>query len=274
MIYAAHWKAVDSCASAVFELGGDSVLSEFDYYLQRDYGIFLLQGNDKQLSQKLRNCVSYSLDAFDRVHLEKSSASGARYNVINIDNVEDQIVRYVKTVGIADLLETIGDGEVPGQPSNRVKHTLRHGPTIVSLPSRQLPDQGIVQKAEAAAESLKDPEGIFRSGTRDFLIDSYILSHFNSDSIEAADDHFFCDEVEYILAGKLSDEDNVKKTDLALKALRFPTNLAHIYADPEKWSAVMTAAETITPGLLGTVTQAGIAAAWATAGENARFGCC
>ena len=50
-----------------------------------------------------------------------------------------------------------------------------------------------------------------------------------------------------------------------MEALRFPTNLAHIYADPEKWSAVVTAAETITPGLLGTVTQAGIASAWAGA---------
>ena len=265
MVYAAHWKAVDNCAGEVIELGGDSVLSEFDYYLQRDYGLFLLQGNDKQLSKKLRTCVSYSLDAFDDVRLNTCNASGGRYNVINLEMIEAQIVTYVKTVGLSDLVEDISAGDDQAQGVDRLKHTLRHGPTIVSLPSRQLPDKGIVQKAEAMASSLKNPEGIFKSGSKTYMIDSYILSHFNCDSKEAAEDHFFCDEVEYILSGKLSDEDNVKKTDLALKALRMPTNLAHIYADPEKWSAVVTAAETITPGVLGTVTQAGIAAAWAAA---------
>ncbi|MBQ6497056.1 MAG: hypothetical protein IJI74_07815 [Firmicutes bacterium] len=266
MVYAARWKAVDSFADGVTDLGSASVLSEFDYYVQRDYGLLLLQGNDRQISRKLRNYLSYSLDVLDGVSVDRCTASGSRYNVINVDMIGDQIVTYVKTVGIADVVrqKTANDTD-PDSADPRPKHALRHGPTIVSLPSRQIPDKSIIQKAEAAAESLKHPEAVFHGGTRKYMIDSYILSHFNSDTTTAADDHFFRDEVEYLLCGKLADEENIKKTDLALKALRFPSNLAHIYEDPEKWSAVVTAAETITPGLLGTVTQAGIAAAWATA---------
>ncbi len=259
MIYAAHNQAVGSFADSVFRLAGDSVMSEFDSYVQQEYGLFLLQGNDAQLSRKFRNYTSYSLGALKGVNIESSQISAGRFNVIDVGNVEEQIIQYVKTVGLADAIK-----ERPVE-TDRTKHTLRHGPTIVSLPSRQIPDKGIVQKAEAAASSVKNPSRVFKKGTRSYMLDSYILTHFNSDTTMPAENHFFNNEVEYLLAGKLSDEDNIRRTDLALKAIRFPANLAHIYSDPEKWAAVTAAAETITPGLLGTVTQTGIAAAWATA---------
>ena len=276
MVYSAHERAVNSCADSVLRLGSDSVMSEFDYYVQQEYGLFLLQGNDEQLSRKLRGYTSYSLDAFKGVNIDKCKSSAGRFNAIDVDSIEDQIIRYVKTVGVVDKVkEKLAEGSGGGTGESNSNgtggqsagqgHTLRHGPTIVSLPSKLLPGKSIVQMAEGAASGLKDPSRVFKKGTRNYMLDSYILSHFNSDTTKPADDHFFNNEVEYILAGKMSDDDNVKKTDLALKAIRFPTNLAHIYSDPEKWSAVVAAAETITPGLLGTVTQAGIAAAWATA---------
>lgn len=260
MAYAAHSIAVNSTADGLIKLGSDSVLSEFDYYVQREYGIFLLRGNDRQLSRKLRSYISYSLEPFDGVTTEKCSIAAGRFSSLDVDSVKKQILVYVKTVGLADLADAPQDSG-----REREKHTLRHGPTIVSLPSRQLPDKNIVQRAEAAASGLKDPSRVFRKGTDNYILDSYVLSHFNGDRTFISEEHFFDNEVEYILSGKLSDEANIKRTDLALKAIRFPANLAHIYADPEKWSAVVTAAETITPGLLGTVTQAGIAAAWAAA---------
>ena len=264
LVYAAHAKAVGSYADGVLQLSADSVLSEFDYFIQRDYGLFLLQGDDADFSRKMRHYTSYSLDVLDGVNIKSCKASGGRYNVINTDLIKKQILSYMKTVGFIKSTnnEETSWSQTPDADRN---HTLRHGPTIVSLPSRLMPEQNIVNKAESAAASLKDPSLIFQSGTSKYLIDSYVLGKFNCNTDRNADDHFFKNEVEYILSGKLSDTENVKKTDLALEAIRFPTNLAHIYADPEKNAAVMALTETITPGVLGTVTQAGIAAAGAAA---------
>ena len=263
-VYAAHAKAVSSYADGVLSLSADSVTSEFDYFIQQDYGLFLLQGSDGELSRKARHYASYSLDVLDGVNINECKVSGSRYSTINTDLVQKQIITYMKTVGIIKNIQNEENQWSQTDDTER-GHVLRHGPTIVSLPSRLFPDQSIVDKAESATSALTDLSLIFNTGTTKYLTDSYVLGIFNNDITKNADDHFFRNEVEYILSGKLSDTENVKKTDLALKALRFPSNLAHIYADPEKRAAVIALAETLTPGVLGTVTQAGIAAAWATA---------
>ena len=53
----------------------------------------------------------------------------------------------------------------------------------------------------------------------------------------------------------MTDRKNERKVKIALEALRFPANLAHIYQDPEKKAAVLAAAELLTPGA-GAATQA------------------
>lgn len=259
-VYAAHSQAVDSYARGAASLGGDSVISEFDDYVLREYGLFLLQGNDSSLSAKFRNYLSYSLDVLNDAEIAECSVSAGRYNVSGLEDIQTQINTYMKTVGIADKL-----GDQDRKSNEMDSHTLRHGPTIVSLPSRQIPEQNLITKAENAISNIKDPEQIIKRSADKYLINEYIMGIFNNDSEARSEEHFFRNEVEYILSGKHSDEANVKKTDLALRAIRFPTNLAHIYSDPEKIEAIAAAAEIITPGLLGTVTQAGIASVWAAA---------
>ena len=41
----------------------------------------------------------------------------------------------------------------------------------------------------------------------------------------------------------MTDRKNERKVKIALEALRFPANLAHIYQDPEKKAAVLAAAD-------------------------------
>ena len=62
-----------------------------------------------------------------------------------------------------------------------------------------------------------------------------------------------------------SKENRKRRTDLALEAIRTGLNLTHIYSDPEKIRAIAAAAEVITPGPMGVLTQVAIAAAWAAA---------
>lgn len=264
LIYSARQEAVFSVADGAFNLAGNSVMSEYDFYVERDYGLFLLQGTDTELSRELKKYLSYTLSQMDGTVVNEASVNAGRFSTVSLTPVREQILDYMKSVSAAkSIMKADGKG---GQSQNDLQNrTLRHGPTITSLPSRSIPDKSIVSTAEKLADNLKKPELIFRSGTANYMLDSYILQKFNNDSCAADTNHFFKDEVEYVICGELSDEKNMKKTDLALKALRIGLNLQHIYSDPEKTAAVAAAAEMITPGILGTVTQLGISTVWATA---------
>ena len=266
LVFAGRMQAQISIADGALDLASVSLLSEYDYYVQQDYGLFLLQGSDSQLSAALRD--------YTRLN---AKASAGRFCLVNTDEVRAQILEYMKTGGarhmiseaiagedaaVPDAAQNAGDENPGGTVRDR---TLRHGPTITSLPSRALPDSDIVTTAWKLGEGLTNPEAIFRTGSNKFFITEYILQKFNRTGSIRGPDHFFSSEVEYIISGKLSDAQNKRQTDLALEAVRSGLNLTHIYSDPEKMSLVAAAAETITPGPLGAVTQFAIAAAWSAA---------
>lgn len=257
LVSSIHEKTVESCADGVFRLAGDSVLSEYNYYIHRDYGLFLIKGDDPALSKKFRDYSAYSLSQLFGADFHSCTVETGRFSIADPEPVLKQAVDLMKEGGI------IRNGK--SSVNDMVSRTLRHGPTIDSLPSAQLPDKDLTASVNQIADKLTNPEAIIRGGTDKYLFDSYILSRFNSDTCAIDTSHFYRNEVEYILTGRLSDESNVSHVDLSLEALRTPYNLAHIYADPEKRAAVTALSETITPGVLGTVTQAGISLAWATA---------
>ena len=266
LVFAGRMQAQISIADGALDLASVSLLSEYDYYVQQDYGLFLLQGSDAQLSASLRD--------YTRLN---AKASAGRFCLVNTDEVRAQILEYMKAGGaVHTISEAIAgeDGAEPGAtqrtddevPESAIRdRTLRHGPTITSLPSRAVPDSDIVTTAWKLGESLTNPEAIFRTGSNKFFITEYILQKFNRTGSIRGPDHFFSSEVEYIISGKLSDVQNKRQTDLALEAVRSGLNLTHIYSDPEKMSLVSAAAEAITPGPLGAVTQFAIAAAWSAA---------
>ena len=256
LVFAGRNMARISIADGAMHLASVSLLSEYDYYVQRDYGLFLLPGTDSQLSRSLRDYTGLS-----------AKASAGRFSTVNTEPVRRQIMEYMKSGGIiADKSGSTDDNSNTGGDGIAAPNrTLRHGPTITSLPSRALPDTDILTAAQSLGENLKNPGAIFRTGTSKFFMDEYILQKFNRAEHIRAADHFFSGEVEYILCGQLSDEQNKRRTDLALEALRAGLNLTHIYSDPEKVQAITAAAEVITPGPAAAVTQIGIAAAWAAA---------
>ena len=270
LVFAGRIQAQISIADGALDLASASLLSEYDYYVQQDYGLFLLRGSDAQLSADLRD--------YTRLN---AKASAGRFCLVNTDEVRTQIMEYMKTGGARHMISEAISGEestMPGatpdttrSPGNESSEsdawdrTLRHGPTITSLPSRAVPDSDIVTTAWKLGESLTNPEAIFRTGSSKFFITEYILQKFNRTGSIRGPDHFFSSEVEYIISGELSDVQNKRQTDLALEAVRSGLNLTHIYSDPEKMSLVTAAAEAITPGPLGAVTQFAIAAAWSAA---------
>ena len=170
--------------------------------------------------------------------------------------------------GSPDGSDDPGSGASSQDPHAQSGRSLRHGPTIASLPSRQLPEQGLLEKAEALGGRLTaftDVSGIFSDGTDQYLLTDYVLGTFNSALSRSHPEHFFLRETEYMLCGALTDRENLQKTERALRTLRLPSNLAHIYSDAAKRDALAAAAEVIAPGPGGAAIQAVLATAWAYA---------
>ncbi len=301
LIFTSREGTVISRTDAIARLASESILSEFDYDVQKDYGIFMMKGSDDELSNKLRNYVLYSTDSMKDVEVTSANASGGQFSVMNLDSVREQIIAYAKmTLDKTILQEAAGtgsggpsqnssgsssghdvsasgesgnssrDGIAPDSSAVRPARVLCHGPTITSLPSKLLLDKSLYEAAKEFGENLSNITAIFNTGSRKLLFDSYVLQEFdNCLSVRGegneSDPLFFRSEVEYILSGKLSDRDNEKKTDNALKALRFGPNLAFLYADPDKQKALAAAAELLTPGPAAVATQLALSSAWALA---------
>ncbi len=273
-IYSASAFSTASRADALMRLSCQSLLSEYDRTLLEEYGLFALHESDRNLSAKLRHYLLFTFG--EEPSVSDISASGAPFAVLDPEPVRQQILAYMKAGGALQLrsakTETGGTGETGTGNAEAAGRALRHGPTIASLPSRQLPEQDLLARAEGFGDQLihliNSPGGIsglFTDGTDRYLLSSYALGSFNHTRHTADPDHFFLREVEYILHGQLTDSDNLRKTESALKMLRLSPNLAHIYSDPQKQEALAAAAEVISPGPGAILVQGALAAAWAYA---------
>ena len=264
LIYGVREESVRSRADAVLNLAGDSILSEFDYYVQKEYGLFMLKGSDTELTEKLKSYIDYSVESMENVEIEKLEVSSSKFSVINKENVMSQIKEHMKLMEAEGLFERVYNKK--SQQSNTMPdRTLRYGPAIVSLPSAVVPEKKLTAIAEYIADNISDTEEVFKKGTDKFILNRYILMHFNNRNHLINQEHFFKNEAEYILGGKLSDRKNEKRMEIALKAMRFPLNLAHIYSDSEKRAATMALAQIMTPGAAASATQAALASTWAYA---------
>lgn len=262
LIYGVKAEAIRSSTDAVINLAGDSVLSEFDRQLQEDYGLFLIKGSDKELSQKLYRYISYSVADMEDVNISSVKVSAAGYSIADTELIKAQILEHMKVLEAGGPIkgDTAGSSEVQAE-----ERSLRHGPTIASLPSSNLPDRSLTATAEALADKASEVDKAFKSGTDTYLINRYVFEHFNSRVHVADSGHFFKNEAEYILGGELSDKKNEKRVEIALKAMRFPINMAYLYSDSEKQAALLAAAELLTPGAAAPATQAVLASTWAYA---------
>jgi hypothetical protein len=266
LIYGIREECVKSRTDGIMSLAGDSVMSEYNYHIQDEYGLFFLKGNDRQMEEKLMEYVKYSINDMRAVKVESINVSGSRFSAANIDLIKDQILEYMELAsaeGRSDVRRSDTEKERSDEISeNRI---LKHGPTAVSLPSAAIPDKSLTSTAESAADNIKEIKNVFKKGTDTYMINQYILKHFNNKNKTISHQHFFRNEAEYILGGELSDGKNEKRVDMALKAMRFPLNLAHIYSDPEKRAETFALAEVMTPGAAAPATQAALAATWAYA---------
>ena len=262
LITGARNEYIKSRSDAIINLAGDSVLSEFDTYVQQEYGLFLLGGHKSKLNSKLSSYVDYGISGMDNVKVTSASINGSGYSIANNEYIKEQIIshmKYARTSGILDKFMKASDAK------NDMKYeTLRNGATIVSLPTYDMPKTSLTAKAKALGENIEEAKTAFQTGTNKYLMNRYILKYFNNMAYKTDDNHFFRNEAEYILGGELSDRKNEKRVEMAIVAMRFPINLAYLYSDKEKMAALLAAAEILTPEA-APATQHVLAATWAYA---------
>jgi len=270
-IHAGHRSASIGYSDSLLNLAGRSVLSEYSRGLKDEYGIFAFRGREKTIQDKISWYAGYTLDEKNKPKLEKLSADTSRGCLMNIDVFEREILDYVKYATARDIIigkaDPSGGGEgrpVAAGEDGAKERTLRNTDTIKALPSTSLGKNGSL--VDRVRDGLSDTGKVFEEGSKNFLVNRYIMSMFrNAQDQSMKKNTFFKYEAEYILEGAHADADNRKHFRRDVILVRNAANLIFILTDPEKMAAVAAAAQAAAPGPLGIVAQLAVAEAWALA---------
>ena len=139
LIYGVREETIRSRTDSIVNLAGDSILSEFDSYVQEEYGLFLIRGNDQELSGKLRKYILYTTGSMEDMDVQKISASAGRFLLADTDLAREQILEHARFAQTQKLLSKAPSAGSAGNEKKTSERTLRDGAAIVSLPSADIP---------------------------------------------------------------------------------------------------------------------------------------
>ena len=164
---------------------------------------------------------------------------------------------------LSGLKESADESAQSGSEETEEDAVLRNRSVSQALPSvlAGCEENGAFSGLISAAEKfpgLTDTDNI----TSEIYTDSYITSFFTAAVDEKAEESFFHNEIEYILYGSFSDEENGKRASGSIYAIRTALNMAYIYSNPTMIRQTLTMAESLTPGPFAPLTQLLIIAAW------------
>ena len=260
-------------ADSILNLAGRSVLSEFDKALMDEYGIFAFRGNEHEIKEKFSYYADYTFEKNERVRLLSLDVDNSRHSLANVDIFESAVTDYMKYAFARGLVDDVigtmeptnNDPEKNSQEESKDRdHILRNERVINSLPSGELSKNGNI--LETVKEGISSWQDALKKGSTNYFTNRYILMNFkNAQNREINRETFFSYEAEYIISGSLDDKENKSKFRVMLFSLRNVINYIHIFSDPVKRAELMAAAELITPGPAGLVTQLILAEAWALA---------
>ena len=174
-IYSTIQYTTASRTDALMRLAGISLLSEFDKDILEDYGLFLVPGKDRDLSLKLGHYLMYTFGQEPQTSVGSASVSSGGFPATDPAAIREQILACVRSGGV----QSDSSGSEPLISDTDAGRALRHGPTIASLPSRQLPSQDPLSRIGELAGQLTDVTDIFRDGSERYLLSTYVLNTFN-----------------------------------------------------------------------------------------------
>jgi len=289
-IHAASQAAGRSCADAVLELAGRSILSEYDLQLKNRYGIYAVHTDEKQAEEKIKSYAEYSFheDALKeamrwkkhtnvlKLKLKSVDVSLKGYSITDVNLFEAQVLAYMKYDILREVFasDTVyppsSDYLLPGDSSegqdSKQEIVLRNDQVINSLPSRGYENSWFSDLKRIAESGIPSLEEMKQTGGNTFLVNEYIIRHFlNHGRGKEVRDTFFRNEVEYVLKGNFNDGGNYSAVRTDLFILRNVLNLGHIFNDQAKRKAVESAAAALTLVKGKEIGALVVAEAWAAA---------
>ena len=265
-IHASKTLAVRGCTREMGLMWCESVLGEYDLNLQRRYGIFGFYGTVDEIGEKIDRYAMCSFRGKKYVDYKGAAVQLFDYSLESPLNVRKQVVAMGKYVAAGDLVKPIPEIRAWKDGSSCV----RGGEEIwTELPSEGSSGGLSVAALKAALEGLSDPGEVVKEGTDRYFENRYILRYFSHEGEKNDLGNTYLDgEVEYILCGKHTDEENRKGVRARITAIRFAANMVYILKDPKMNGETMAVAEVITPGPAAVVTQKALQSAWALAESN------
>lgn len=269
MIIVTNKWADKSYGDSVVSLANHSVMGEYSKELLNDYGIMAFYGRPAYIESKINKYAESSFSKHPRIKKARYSVDTSRHTLVN--------KRLFEAVALKRLKLEIAKGVISGKiekdfndkglfKKDSSKRVLKHRGIISSLPSRQ---NGIAGRSIFTVISeLKDElsekgslKAFFKGKAEQSLFDYYLLKRFDS-AVHTKLKHktFFKNELEYILAGNLSDKDNERSIKRTLMCLRTAVNSVEILKDPAKMAKIELAGAGT-----GELAMPAMVAAWALA---------
>lgn len=291
VVQVARELAVHSESRAFSIVWARAILSEYDVYLLRDYGLMAYQGDDELVGRKVETYMEYSMASRLNSKLQGAEAElggmelgdpenfrkamklslgmEAGKKLLSKDRIKRPPMEERPFTGVTD--GTFVGGDVPESIAQEKVETA-DGYRYISNPVilRTLPSHGHQDRfsGSRAGEILKDPEtgdvlsGVAGNAAMDMLfISNNLGSHLYSPDGKKS---YFRNEWEYVAAGKPSDPQNLGAVQRRLFLMRNAVNLAYLYTDQEKMKLTLSIAEVISPGA-GPAVQMILLELWAAA---------
>lgn len=269
MIIATNKWADKSYGDSVVSLANHSVIGEYSRELLNDYGIMAFYGRPAYIESKINKYAESSFSKHPRIKKARYSVDTSRHTLVN--------KRLFEAVALKRLKLEITKGVISGKiekdfndkglfKKDSSKRVLKHRGIISSLPSRQtgIADRSIFTVISELKDELSEKgslKAFFKGKAEQSLFDYYLLKRFDS-AVHTKLSHktFFKNELEYILAGNLSDKDNERSIRRTLMCLRTAVNSVEILKDPAKMAKIELAGAGT-----GELAMPAMVAAWALA---------
>lgn len=254
-------KAISSSVESLGHLWAKSILGEYTDKLYERYGIFAYKAKSPaEVDDKLNQLSEITFKGKRYIDCEGCNSSLYKYSLAELDNFQKQ----VNKAAVVEKQKNFKDVALDVYtPSDRM---ISNNAIVAGLPSKGRLSSFSLSNFINKIKEIDDIKDVLKGGKNELLQMKYMKNHFQSAVSQSEDDDsFFKYELEYILAGKASDEGNLKSTKNRIIAIREAMNIAYINQNPQMRDLALTIAELISSPAAAPATQQALIAAWAYA---------
>ena len=254
-------KAISSSVESLGHLWAKSILGEYTDKLYERYGIFAYKAKSPaEVDDKLNQLSEITFKGKRYIDCEGCNSSLYKYSLAELDNFQKQ----VNKAAVVEKQKNFKDVALDVYtPSDRM---ISNNAIVAGLPSKGRLSSFSLSNFINKIKEIDDIKDVLKGGKDELLQMKYMKNHFQSAVSQSEDDDsFFKYELEYILAGKTSDEENLKSTRNRIIAIREAMNIAYINQNPQMRELALTIAELISSPAAAPATQQALIAAWAYA---------